>query len=36
MKSLLISFEVSNTEFINNPKVNELAEKLKSQIHFSL
>lgn len=35
-EKLLISFEVSNTEFINNPKVNELAEKSKSQIHFSL
>ena len=35
-EKLLISFEVSNTEFINNPKVTELAEKLKSQMHFSL
>ena len=33
---LLIEFKVSNSEFINNPKINELAEKLKSQMHFSL
>lgn len=33
---LLIQFKVSNSEFINDPKINELAENLKSQMHFSL